>query len=73
MAPVEAHVMDNIDCFIAIIVAPENTRDGSDIPHERMAMVQAAGRPHAEPFFREREAVGRMPVADARARAGRRE
>jgi aminopeptidase len=55
MAPVEAHVMDNIDCFM-VIVAPENTRDGSDIPPERMALVQAAGRKHAEPFFRDEKA-----------------
>jgi aminopeptidase len=52
LAPVEAHVMDNIDCFM-LILAPENTRDGADIPPERVALLQAAGRKHAEPFFRD--------------------
>jgi aminopeptidase len=51
LAPIEAHAIDNCDCFI-VIIAPENTRDGSDIPEERLAMLQAASRPHAEPFFR---------------------
>ena len=50
LSPLEAHLIDNIDCMIAII-APENTRDGADIPEDRIAMVQAATRPHAEPFF----------------------
>jgi aminopeptidase len=50
IAPVEAHVIDNIDTFI-VIIAPENTRDGADVDPERFAMVQAAFRPHAEPFF----------------------
>jgi aminopeptidase len=48
----EAHVIQNIDCFM-VILAPENTRDGSDIPPERMALIQAAGRKYAEPFFRD--------------------
>jgi aminopeptidase len=52
LAPIEAHVMDNIDCFM-VIIAPENTRDGVDIPPERMALLQTAGRKHAEPFFRD--------------------
>ena len=55
VAPIEAYAIDNCDCLIAII-APENTRDGADIPPERFAMLQAAGRPHAEPFFREQKA-----------------
>ena len=52
LPPVEAHVIQNIDCFM-VIIAPENTRDGSDIPPERMALLQAAGRKYAEPFFRD--------------------
>jgi len=52
LAPAEAHVLDTIDCYIAI-VAPENTRDGIDIPPDRLALLQAAGRAHAEPFFRD--------------------
>jgi aminopeptidase len=50
LPPVEAHLIDNIDCMVAII-APENTRDAADVPQERLAMLQAASRPHAEPFF----------------------
>ena len=45
-------MIQNIDCFM-VIIAPENTRDGSDIPPERMALLQAAGRKYAEPFFRD--------------------
>jgi aminopeptidase len=52
LAPIDAHAIQNADCFIAII-APENNRDGSDIPPERMARLQAAGRKYAEPFFRD--------------------
>jgi aminopeptidase len=48
---IDAYSVDNCDCMMAII-APENTRDGSDMPPERMALIQAAGRAHAEPFFR---------------------
>jgi aminopeptidase len=52
LAPIDAYSIENADCFIAII-APENTRDGSDIPAERMAMIQTASRKYAEPFFRD--------------------
>jgi aminopeptidase len=51
MAPIEAYATENADTFIAII-APENTRDGADIPADRFAMLQAAARPYAEPYFR---------------------
>ena len=51
MAPIEAYAIDNCDCSM-IIIAPGNTRDGSDIPQERFALIAAASRPHAEPFFR---------------------
>jgi aminopeptidase len=58
LPPVEAHLFDNIDTFIYIL-APENTRDGADVPAERFGMLQAASRPHAEPFFRgEKKWVG---------------
>jgi aminopeptidase len=52
VAPIEAYAIDNCDCSM-VIIAPENTRDGADIPAERFAMLQAASRPHAEPFFRD--------------------
>ena len=51
LAPIEAYTTENADTFIAII-APENTRDGADIPAERFAMLQAASRPYAEPYFK---------------------
>jgi aminopeptidase len=47
---VTAHEMENLDCFIAII-APENTREGSDIAPDRFATLQRAFRPYAEPYF----------------------
>jgi aminopeptidase len=52
IAPIEAYALENCDCNI-IIMAPENTRDGSDIPRERFAQLSAAARPYAEPFFRD--------------------
>src|SRR5207302_266662 len=33
------------------IMAPENTRDGADIPPERMQLLQAARRPYLKPFM----------------------
>jgi aminopeptidase len=48
---VSAYELENLDCFIAII-APENTRDGADVPPERLAALQKAFRPYGEPYFR---------------------
>jgi aminopeptidase len=42
--------LENIDCYIALL-APENTREGADIPQERIALVQEAFRPLSEPFM----------------------
>jgi aminopeptidase len=42
-APIDVHALEHCDGLIAIS-APENTRDGSDIPAERAAAVQAAYR-----------------------------
>jgi aminopeptidase len=42
-APIDVHAFEHCDGLIAIS-APENTRDGSDIPAERTAAVQAAYR-----------------------------
>jgi len=52
LAPIDAYSIENADCFIAIL-APDNTRDASDIPPERMGMLQTASRKYAEPFFRD--------------------
>jgi aminopeptidase len=41
MAPIEEHSFLNADALIAI-VAPENTRDGVDVPPERLQLVQRA-------------------------------
>ena len=42
-APIDVHAFEHCDGLIAIS-APENTRDGGDIPAERTATVQAAYR-----------------------------
>jgi len=52
---IEAHTLENIDCNI-FIMAPENTRDGADIPIERMQLLQAARRPYVEPFMSHKKA-----------------
>jgi aminopeptidase len=46
-ASIDVHTFQHCDGLIAIS-APENTRDGSDIPAERMSAVQAAYRPATE-------------------------
>ena len=50
IAEIEAHELDNADCFM-VIDAPENTREGADISPERLMLRRQATRPHAEPFF----------------------
>lgn len=50
LAAIERHAIEQADCFIAIL-APENTRDGGDIPQERLAAVAEASRPAFEPFM----------------------
>jgi aminopeptidase len=50
LAEIDAYEMDNADCLV-VIGAPENTREGSDVPSERIALRRRATRPHAEPFF----------------------
>lgn len=52
---VEAYMFENIDCNI-FIMAPENTRDGADVPAERMQLLQAARRPYIEPFMAHKKA-----------------
>jgi aminopeptidase len=48
---VERYTLENIDCLIGIL-APENTREGTDVPHERVARLQKAYRPLSQPFMR---------------------
>lgn len=47
LPPVDRHMIENVDCLIAIS-APENTREASAIPAERMAKLSKAYRPAME-------------------------
>jgi aminopeptidase len=47
---IEAYEWANADCYIAVL-APENTRDGFDIPPERAGLYAQARFPHLEPFI----------------------
>jgi aminopeptidase len=49
-APIEAHALDTADGLIAI-EAPENTREISAVPAERLGRLQAGMRPHLERVF----------------------
>lgn len=49
---ITAYELEHTDSYIAIM-APENTREGADVPPERFALLQQAIRPHVEPFFRQ--------------------
>jgi aminopeptidase len=51
VADIDRYTMENTDCYIAL-VAPENTREGTDVPHERMARLQTAYQPLTMPFMR---------------------
>jgi len=53
-APIEAHSVENADCYVAI-GAPENTRDGSDVPPERLALRRQAMQPHYADFFADKK------------------
>jgi aminopeptidase len=46
-APIETHAFDNADALISI-EAPENTRELTGLPAERLALFQAGMRPHLE-------------------------
>ena len=50
-APLDVHAIESCDALI-VIVSPENTRDASDIPQDRLAAVQGAYRPALERMFR---------------------
>ena len=46
-APLEEHLLLHADAFMAL-VAPENTRDGSDVEPRRLQLLQESGRPVME-------------------------
>ena len=50
LCPIEANEVESADSYIAI-VAPENTRAGSDVPAERVGLRMQAMRRHHEPFL----------------------
>ena len=49
-APIHLHAFETADALIAI-EAPENTRESSSLPPERMAILQAANRPMLDRIF----------------------
>jgi aminopeptidase len=55
LAGIEAHALEQTDCRI-LIEAPENTRDGADVPTERMTALRQARRPLLEPFTAHKKA-----------------
>jgi aminopeptidase len=55
VAPIDAHSLEQADCLIAI-EAPENTREGSDVPPERLTAIRQARRPLIEPYISDRKA-----------------
>jgi aminopeptidase len=50
MAPIEAHAWEHADALLSI-VAPENTRELSRLPADRLALVQGATREHYDRVF----------------------
>ena len=49
-APIDVQLIETMDALI-VIDAPENTRDGSRVPRERLGAMQAAYRPAMERIF----------------------
>jgi aminopeptidase len=45
VAPIEAHALETAD-YLVQILAPENVREGSDVPYERLARFQQGRRPY---------------------------
>jgi aminopeptidase len=50
LSPIEAHEIEHADSYMAI-VAPENTRDGTDISADRLGVRQQALRKAHEPYL----------------------
>src|SRR5437870_4094937 len=55
VSPIEAYALENADCLIHI-EAPENTRDNSDVPADRLALTRQARRHLMEPFISDQKA-----------------
>ena len=62
---------ETVDALVSI-EAPENTRELAAVPVERLTRYQRGLRPHQRARSSTRPQVGRLPVSDARAGAGRR-
>jgi aminopeptidase len=52
LSDIERHEIETMDSYMAIL-APENTRAGSDVPAERVGLRQQALRTPHEPFLRD--------------------
>jgi aminopeptidase len=50
LTEIEAYEYDHMDSYI-VVEAPENTRDGSEVPAEKLALRNKATRPHMMPIF----------------------
>jgi aminopeptidase len=50
LSPIERHEIETAEAYVAI-VAPENTRDGSDVSADRLGLRQQALRSAHEPFL----------------------
>jgi aminopeptidase len=50
LAPIDANELDTMDTYI-VVEAPENTRDGSEVPAERLLLRSKATRPHVTKIF----------------------
>jgi aminopeptidase len=51
LSPIELHEIEHADSYVAIL-APENAREGADVPAERLGRRQQALRGPHEPFLR---------------------
>ena len=49
-SPIEVHALETADALISIS-APENTREASAVPPERIGLVQAGFRPHLQRMY----------------------
>ena len=49
-APIEVHALDTADALISIS-APENTRESSAVPPERIGLLQSGFRPHLQRVY----------------------
>jgi aminopeptidase len=47
LSTIDRHMLDNLDAVI-VIAAPENTRESSTIPPEKLQLIQAASKPATE-------------------------